>query len=82
MILRHLPRKRISLKQWFAVTLICVAPTSPRSSLPGLLPRSRRHRLVPLTPCRKNIQIGGLAAEEEGPAKDFRHQRGYLLCRG
>ena len=69
MILRHLPRKRTSLKQWFAVTLICVAPLSAQQP-PGTAPRSAATDYAAHA-VQENIQIGASLLKKKDLRKIF-----------
>ncbi len=66
-----LSRKRISLKQWFAVTLICVAPLTAQAPH-GTAPRAAATDYAAHT-VQDNIQIGAALLTHKELQKSARH---------
>ena len=74
-----LPLKSISLKHWFAVTLICVAPLTAEPPR-GTAPRSAATDYAAHA-AQDNIQIGASLLKKKD-LKRFLSLTWILLCRG
>lgn len=68
-MLQHLSRKRISLKHWFALTLICVAPLTAQAPQ-GTSPRAAATDYAAHT-AQDNVQIGAVLLTKKELQKIF-----------